>query len=81
MNKQLLKSEKQTGSFHSLSEDVKRNKKFLYSFAKQEVYQMKPRYSFSSRRTRHTENINKQRGKYPMLILKIIRDSDKVVTV
>ncbi|KHO55323.1 MAG: hypothetical protein QT10_C0003G0040 [archaeon GW2011_AR19] len=42
---------------------------------------MKPRYSFSSRRTRHTENINKQRGKYPMLILKIIRDSDIILEI
>ena len=42
---------------------------------------MRARYSFSSRRTRHTENINKQRGKYPMLILKIIRDSDIILEI
>ena len=42
---------------------------------------MKPRYSFSSRRTRHTKNIRKQRGKYPQLIKKIIQDSDIILEV
>ncbi|MDP2672564.1 MAG: GTPase [Nanoarchaeota archaeon] len=42
---------------------------------------MRVRYSFSSRRTRNTENMRKQRGKYPMLILKIIQDSDIILEV
>ena len=36
-----MEIKKQTGSFHSLSEDVKRNKKFFNTFAKPEVYQMR----------------------------------------
>lgn len=42
---------------------------------------MRVRYSFSSRRTRHTKNMRKQRGKYPVLILKIIQDSDIILEV
>src|SRR3989338_2985915 len=42
---------------------------------------MRVRYSFSSRRTRNTENMRKQRGKYPELILKIILDSDIILEV
>ena len=42
---------------------------------------MKVRYSFSSRRTRNTENMQKQRGKYPLLILKIIQDSDIILEI
>ena len=33
LNNKKNESKKQTRSFHSLSEDVKRNRKFLYSFA------------------------------------------------
>src|SRR3989344_6289295 len=42
---------------------------------------MKVRYSFSSRRTRNTKNMRKQRGKYPELILKILQDSDIILEV
>ncbi len=42
---------------------------------------MKVRYSFSSRRTRHVENMRKQRGKYPLLIQKIIQDSDIILEI
>ncbi len=42
---------------------------------------MKVRYSFSSRRTRHVENMRKQRGKYPVLIKKIIQDSDIILEI
>ena len=42
---------------------------------------MRPRYSFSSRRNRHTENISKQRGKYPSLLQKIIQDSDIILEI
>ena len=42
---------------------------------------MRPRYSFSSRRNRHTENMRKQRGKYPVLIKKIISDSDIILEI
>jgi len=42
---------------------------------------MKPRYSFSSRRTGHTENIRKQREKYPVLADKIIQMSDIILEV
>ena len=42
---------------------------------------MRVRYSFSSRRNRHIANMRKQRGKYPELILKIIRDSDIILEV
>lgn len=42
---------------------------------------MKPRYSFSSRRTRKIENIRKQKGKYPELTKKILEDSDIILEV
>ena len=42
---------------------------------------MRVRYSFSSRRTRHIQNMRKQRGKYPELILKILQDSDIILEV
>lgn len=42
---------------------------------------MKPRYSFSSRRTRNVENIRKQRQKYPELTKKIIENSDILLEV
>jgi len=42
---------------------------------------MKVRYSFSSRRTGHTENIKKQRPKYPTLADKIIQMSDIILEV
>jgi ribosome biogenesis GTPase A len=42
---------------------------------------MKPRYSFSSRRTGHIKNIRKQRGKYPVLAEKIIQMSDIILEV
>lgn len=42
---------------------------------------MKVRYSFSSRRTGHNENIRKQRPKYPMLAEKIIQMSDIILEV
>ena len=42
---------------------------------------MRVRYSFSSRRTRKIKNINKQRGKYPALVKKIIDKSDIILEV
>ncbi len=42
---------------------------------------MKPRYSFSSRRTGHIENIRKQRAKYPLLAEKVIRMSDIILEI
>jgi hypothetical protein len=42
---------------------------------------MKKRYSFSSRRTGHTENIRKQRPKYPSLAEKIIQMSDIILEI
>lgn len=42
---------------------------------------MRPRYSFSSRRTRHVENLRKQRGKYPDILKKVIQDSDIILEV
>jgi hypothetical protein len=42
---------------------------------------MKPRYSFSSRRTRKTENMLKQKQKYPELTKKIIEDSDILLEI
>ncbi|MEK6906459.1 MAG: hypothetical protein AABW81_02460, partial [Nanoarchaeota archaeon] len=42
---------------------------------------MRVRYSFSSRRTGHIENINKQREKYPSLARKIVKLSDIVLEV
>lgn len=42
---------------------------------------MKPRYSFSSRRTGRMDNIRKQRQKYPALAKKIIEDSDILLEV
>jgi hypothetical protein len=42
---------------------------------------MRPRYSFSSRHTGKTQNMRKQRGKYPLLAQKIIEDSDVILEV
>ena len=42
---------------------------------------MKPRYSFSSRRTGHIENIRKQRAKYPLLAEKVVRMSDIILEI
>jgi len=42
---------------------------------------MKPRYSFSSRHTRRTENIRKQKEKFPSIADKIIEDSDIILEV
>ncbi|MFH1430897.1 MAG: GTPase [Nanoarchaeota archaeon] len=42
---------------------------------------MKPRYSFSSRRTRNIDNLRKQKQKYPELTKKIIEDSDILLQV
>ncbi|MGY4884457.1 MAG: GTPase [Nanobdellota archaeon] len=42
---------------------------------------MRPRYSFSSRHTRKTQNMRKQRGKYPTIAKKIIQDSDIILEV
>jgi ribosome biogenesis GTPase A len=42
---------------------------------------MKPRYSFSSRRTRNVDNLRKQKQKYPELTKKIIEDSDIILEV
>ena len=42
---------------------------------------MRVRYLFSSRRTRRTENIRKQRKKYPDVLLNVIRISDIVIQV
>lgn len=42
---------------------------------------MRVRYSFSSRRTGHIENIEKQREKYPDLLEKLIAESDVIIQV
>jgi hypothetical protein len=42
---------------------------------------MKKRYSFSSRRTGHLENIKKQRPKYPKIAEKVLNSSDIIVQV
>ena len=42
---------------------------------------MRVRYSFSSRRTRHIENIKKQRGKFPDLLEKLIAQSEIIIQV
>ena len=42
---------------------------------------MRVRYSFSSRRTGHIENMRKQREKYPVLAEKIIQMSDIILEV
>ncbi len=42
---------------------------------------MKPRYSFSSRRTRKIGNIRKQKQKYPELTKKIIENSDIILQI
>src|SRR3989344_4286509 len=42
---------------------------------------MRPRYSFSSRRTGHLENIKRQKGKYPLLAEKVIQMSDIILEV
>ncbi|MFH1500915.1 MAG: GTPase [archaeon] len=39
------------------------------------------RYSFSSRRTRHTKKIKKQRAKFPALALEIVQRSDIILEV
>jgi ribosome biogenesis GTPase A len=41
----------------------------------------KPRYSFSSKHTRRTENIRKQRKKYPSIAKTIIENSDIILEV
>ena len=42
---------------------------------------MRVRHSFSSRHTRKTRNIRKQRGKYPLIARKIIEDSDIILEI
>lgn len=42
---------------------------------------MRPRYSFSSRHTRKTENIRKQKQKYPKVVEKLIDSSDMILEV
>ncbi len=42
---------------------------------------MRPRYSFSSRRTGHLTNIKKQRPKYPDLLVKVVNESDILIEV
>ncbi len=42
---------------------------------------MKPRYSFSSRRTRHIDNITKQRPKFPDLLEQLIEEADILLEV
>ena len=42
---------------------------------------MRVRHSFSSRHTRKTKNIRKQRGKYPLLAKKIIENSDIILEI
>jgi hypothetical protein len=42
---------------------------------------MRPRHSFSSRHTRKTKNIRKQRGKYPLIAQKVIQDSDIILEI
>lgn len=42
---------------------------------------MRKRYSFSSRRTRHTKKIGKQRSKFPELLQKTIENSDIILEI
>ncbi len=42
---------------------------------------MKVKYSFSSRRTGHLENIKKQKAKYPVLAEKVVRMSDIILEI
>ena len=42
---------------------------------------MRVRYSFSSRRTGHLENIRKQKAKYPMLAEKVVKLSDIILEI
>lgn len=42
---------------------------------------MRPRYSFSSRRTRHISKMTKQKQKYPELVSKIVDTSDIILEV
>ena len=42
---------------------------------------MRPRYSFSSRRTRRIENIRKQRKKYPNIAESILENSDIILEI
>ena len=42
---------------------------------------MRPRYSFSSRRTGHLKNIRKQRKKFPSITEKILEEADIIVEV
>jgi len=42
---------------------------------------MKPRYSFSSRRTRHLNKIKKQKAKYPKLVKDIVKKSDIILEI
>lgn len=42
---------------------------------------MRPRHSFSSRHTRKTKNIRKQKGKYPLIAQKVIQDSDIILEI
>jgi ribosome biogenesis GTPase A len=42
---------------------------------------MRPRYSFSARHTGKTQNMRKQRGKYPQIAKKIIEDSDIILEI
>ena len=42
---------------------------------------MRVRYSFSSRRTRHTKNIRKQREKYPSILQKVVETSDIILEI
>ena len=42
---------------------------------------MRPRYSFSSRRTGHLDNLKKQRPKYPDLLVKVVNEADILIEV
>ena len=42
---------------------------------------MRPRYSFSSRRTRHIDKMTKQKQKYPDLVKKIVDTSDIILEI
>ena len=42
---------------------------------------MRPRYSFSSRRTRHVDKMTKQKQKYPDLVKKIVDTSDIILEI
>ncbi|HLC77593.1 MAG TPA: GTPase [Candidatus Nanoarchaeia archaeon] len=42
---------------------------------------MRPRYSFSSRRTGHIENMRKQRKKFPSIAEQILNESDIIIEV